>query len=80
MTGLVGWISSGQVVPRRTRAQDPQDTIQDGARVGRWPATTIGASAVTKQRLEDLPLSVSKVHAVEYDGRRSVVTKLIRHF
>jgi hypothetical protein len=35
---------------------------------------------MTKQRLEDLPLSVGKVHAVEYDGRRSGVTNPIRHF
>ena len=35
---------------------------------------------MTKQRFEDLPLRVSKVHAVEYDGGRSGVTNLIRHF
>jgi hypothetical protein len=35
---------------------------------------------MTKQWLEDLPLSVSEIHAVEYDGRGSVVSFVMRHF
>ena len=80
MTRLVGRIASGQVVPRGAGPQHPQDAVQDRARLLRRPAASVGASAVTKQWLEDLPLSVSKVHAVEYDGHRSGVTNLIRHF
>jgi hypothetical protein len=80
MTRLVGWIARRQIVPRRIRPQDPEHTVQHGARVLRGPAAAIGASAVTQQRLEGLPLSVSKVHAVEYDGGRSGVSHLVRHF
>jgi hypothetical protein len=67
-------------VPGRTGAQHPEDAVQHGASVLRRPAAPIGASAMTKQRLEDLPLSVGKVHAVEYDDGPSLVSQLIRHF
>jgi hypothetical protein len=80
MTRLVWRIAPRQIVPGGTGAQYPQNTVQDGARVLRRPAASIGTSAMTKQRLEDFPLSVSQVHAVEYDGDGSVVTNLIRHF
>jgi hypothetical protein len=80
MTRLIRRIASRQVVPRRTGTQDPEHAIQHRARVPGRPAAPIGTSAMTKQRLEDLPLSVSQVHAVEYDGHRSGVSNLIRHF
>jgi hypothetical protein len=75
MARLVGRIASRQVVPGCTGPQDPEHAIQDGSCVLRRPAASIGASAVTKQRLEDRPLIVSQVHAVEYDGEGSVVTQ-----
>jgi hypothetical protein len=80
MTGLVRRIARGEIVPGRSGAQHPQHAVQDRARGLRRTAASIGTAAVAKQRLEDLPLRVSQVHAVEYDGRRSRVTHLIRHF
>jgi len=80
MKGLIGRIAGREIVPRRAGPQNPEHTVQHRAGGLRRPATSIGTAALTKQRLEDLPLSVSKVHAVEYDGRRSGVSTLIRHF
>jgi len=80
MTRLVRRISRREVVPGRAGAQHPEDAIEDRARLLRRPAATIGTSAMPEQRLERLPLSVSKVHAVEYDGGRSGVTNLVPHF
>jgi hypothetical protein len=73
MTRLIRWIPTRQVVPRRPGAQDPQHTVQDGARLRPRSAAPVGATRRTKQRLEDGPLGVSQVHAVEYDGDRNVV-------
>ena len=73
MTRLVRRIAARQIVPGCPGAQDPQHTVQHGARLGPRTAAPIGATRRAKQRLEDGPLGVSQVHAVEYDGDRNVV-------
>ena len=55
-------------MPRRARAQDAQDAVHDGPRIGPRPAAPIQATARTKRRFEHGPLDVGEVHAVEYDG------------
>jgi len=79
MTGLIGRVSIGEILPRRTRAQDPQDAIQHVARVAPWPPTPVAAQARLRQEWrENRPLRVSQVHAVEYDGDRNFVHDPIR--
>ena len=45
MASLVRRIARWQVVPRRARAQDPQDAVHDGPRIGPRPAAPIRATA-----------------------------------
>jgi hypothetical protein len=73
MARLVRRIPRRQVVPGCARAEHPQHPVQDGARVGPRATAPIGAARRSEQRLEDRPLRVSKVHAVEYDGDRNFV-------
>jgi hypothetical protein len=68
MASLVRRIARWQVVPRRARAQDPQDAVHDGPRIGPRPAAPIRATARAEGRFEHGPLDVGEVHAVEYDG------------
>jgi hypothetical protein len=68
MAGLVRRIARWQLVPRRARAQDPQDPVHDGPRIGPGPAAPIRATARTERRFEHGPLDVGEVRAVEYDG------------
>jgi hypothetical protein len=68
MAGLVRRIAGGQVVPRRTRAQDPQHAVHHGARIGPRSTAPVGATARTERWFEHGPLGVGQVHAVEYDG------------
>ena len=65
---LVRRIARWQVVPRRARAQDRQDAVHDGPRIGPRPAAPIRATARAEGRFEHGPLDVGEVHAVEYDG------------
>lgn len=74
MAGLVRRIARGQVVPRRTRAQDPQDAVHDGARIGPRPAAPVRATTRAEGRFEHGPLGVGEVHAVEYDGESTDVS------
>ena len=55
-------------MPRRARAQDPQNAVHDGSRVGPRPAAPIRATARAEGRFEHGSLDVGEVHAVEYDG------------
>ena len=68
MASLVRRIARWQVVPRRARAQDPQDAVHDGPRIGPRAAAPVRATARTERRFEHGPLGVGQVHAVEYDG------------
>ena len=65
MASLVRRIARWQVVPRRARAQDPQDAVHDGPRIGPRPAAPIRATARAEGRFEHGPLGVGQVHAVE---------------
>ena len=73
MTRLIRRIAARQIVPGGPGPQNPQHAVQDGARLRPRTAAPIGAAGRAKQRLEDGPLSVSQVHAVEYDGDRNFV-------
>jgi hypothetical protein len=55
-------------VPGSSGAEHPQDAVEDSTAVLPRPAASVRTSARSKQRLEDLPLRVSEVHVVEYDG------------
>jgi hypothetical protein len=68
IASLVRRIARWQVVPRRARAQDPQDAVHDGPRIGPRPAAPIRATARAEGRFEHGTLDVGEVHAVEYDG------------
>jgi len=65
MAGLIGRITVGQIVPRGAGAQNPEDSIQHGARIAPRPTATIGASLDRKQGLEYLPLRLGQVHALD---------------
>jgi hypothetical protein len=72
MAGLIRRIAIGQVLPGRARAKDPQNAIQDVARIAPRPSTPIPPQPrLRQQRFEDGPLRVSEVHAVEV--RRSII-------
>jgi hypothetical protein len=74
MTRLIRRVSVGQIFPRRSGAQDPQDAIQHIAGIApRSPAAIAAEARRREQRFEDGPLRVSEVHAVEYDGDRNFV-------
>ena len=69
MASLVRRIARWQVVPRRARAQDPQDAVHDDPRIGPRPAAPIRATARAEGRFEHGPLDVGEVDAVEcHDG------------
>ena len=63
MAGLIGWIAVGQIVPRSTGAQNPENAVQHGTRIAPGPTSTIGASLWSKQGLELFPLRLGQVHA-----------------
>jgi hypothetical protein len=70
MSGLVGRVPPRQVVPRRAGSQDPEDRVQDIARVTPRAATTIGAHPrLWQKRFDDGPLLLGQIHR----GRRSEV-------
>lgn len=68
VAGLVGRIPPRQIRPRGARAQDPEDRIEYGPRIGPRPSAAIGAAARPERGLEHGPLFVGQVHTVEYDG------------
>lgn len=74
MTRLIRRIPGRQILPRRTRPEDPQNAVQDVARIAPRPTAAVAPeSGLGQQRFEDGPLGVSQVHAVEYDGDRNFV-------
>ena len=75
MASLVRRIARWQVVPRRARAQDPQDAVHDGPRIGPRPAAPIRATARAEGRFEHGLLDVGEVHVVEYDGDPTDVSR-----
>jgi hypothetical protein len=78
MTGLIGRIAHGQVVPGRAGAQDPEHAVQHRARIGPRASAAIRPCARAKRRFEYGPLGVSQVHAARYDASPLVVTLTLR--
>ena len=77
MNRLVGRIPIRQILPRRARAQNPQDAVQHSPGIFRRSAPTILAAALPPQEwFNDLPLFVGQVHAAGYDGLRSTVDEI----
>lgn len=74
MTGLIRRIAIREIFPRRAGAQNPEDPIQDVARIAIRPSPSIAALPGLRQEwCEHGPLGVGQVHAVEYDGHRNFV-------
>src|SRR4029450_7757334 len=57
MASLVRRIARWRVVPRRARAQDPQDAVHDGPRIRPRAAAPIRATARAERRFEHGPLA-----------------------
>jgi hypothetical protein len=74
MARLIRRIAPRQVRPQRAGAQHPQHPVQDGARIGPWPAATIRPYAWPKGRRQHGPLLVSEIHAATYDAATRSVT------
>jgi hypothetical protein len=73
MAGLIRRVATREIRPRGTGPQNPQDRVQDGARIGPRTPAAIGTAARAKGGFEHGPLGVGEVHAVEYDGHRNFV-------
>ena len=63
MTGLVGWISVGQVVPGSARAQHPKNSVQHGPRITPRPSSAGFGWLRLQQRFQNRPLGIGEVHA-----------------
>ncbi len=63
MTGLIGRITTWQIVPGSTGAQNPKDAIQHRARILPRSAPPILPTFGTKQRFQKRPLGIGEVHA-----------------
>jgi hypothetical protein len=68
VTRLVRRVARREIGPGRAGPQDPQHTVEDGARVGPRAPASIGTAARTKRRLKHGPLGVGQIHTVGYDG------------
>jgi Na+-transporting NADH:ubiquinone oxidoreductase subunit NqrB len=63
MAGLIGRVAVGQVMPRRSGAQDPQDSIQNGSCLPRRPPLPIRTPWFHEHTLEYLPLAFGQIHS-----------------
>jgi hypothetical protein len=63
MTRLIRRVPIGQILPRCTGTQDPQDAVQDIPRGTRRPTASILAGLVAEERFEQTPLLVGEIHA-----------------
>jgi hypothetical protein len=79
MARLVRRIARREVVPRRAGAQDPQHAVHYGAWIGPRPAAPIRATTRTERWFEHGPLGVGQVHADEYDGDLTDVSRHDRY-
>jgi len=65
MTGRVRRIASRKISPRRARAQNPENSVQDVARISPRPTTLLRSALVLRLRhelLDGFPLLVCEVH------------------
>ena len=61
---MVRRVAFGQVLPGRTRAQYPEDAVQDVARISPGPASSIFSSRWVRDKgLQHFPLLVGEIHA-----------------
>src|SRR5260370_9463064 len=67
MTGLIRWISTGQVLPGCSGPQNPEHAIQYGSRIFPGTAFTIRPSWFNKHWFENLPLGVADIHGADYE-------------
>ena len=65
MAGLIGRIAVGQIVPRSTGAQNPENAVQYRSRIAPGPTTTIGTPPGSEQGPQYLPLHFGQVHALD---------------
>ena len=57
MTGLMGGMSTGKVLPGSTCTKNPQDSIQHVAWIAPWPSPPIRSLfRLRKKRFDELPL------------------------
>jgi len=63
MTGLVGRITTWQIVPGSTRAQHPKNTVEHRSGILPRSASPIVPAFRTKQWFQHRPLGVGEVHA-----------------
>jgi hypothetical protein len=76
MTGLIGGIAIGEVLPRRPRAENPENPIQHVARIAPRTAPTIATeSRLRQERGEHRPLGIGEIHIAEYDDNRNFVSR-----
>ena len=61
---LVRRIATRKVLPRRARAEDPQDAIQDVSRIAVWPSqdAPLNRLFLRENRLNESPLLLGEVH------------------
>lgn len=74
VTRLIRRIPRRQVLPGRTGAEDPQDAVEDIARIAPWPPAPVAPQPrFREERFENRPLRVSQVHTLRYDGSQDFV-------
>jgi hypothetical protein len=63
MDGLIFAVALGQILPRSTRAQDPEDAVEDGAPIAPRPPASIATHGIFGQDgADDFPLLFCQVH------------------
>ena len=81
MTRLIRGIAVGEVFPRRAGAENPQNPVQDVARVAPRASAPIAAQAgLGQERRENRPLGVSEVHTLRYDEPPNFVSRPLSGF
>jgi hypothetical protein len=77
MTRLIRRIPLGKIFPRRAGAENPENPVQDIARIAPRASTPVAAQAgLGQERRENRPLGVSQVHTLRYDGPPKFVSLL----
>jgi hypothetical protein len=75
MAGLAGRETREQVLPAGTTAENPEDAIQDFARISPGPTTAVGATwGLWNKRLNDQPLLVGQFFASCHALNRSTTS------
>ena len=71
-----GWrgIAVGNVLPRCSRTQHPENPVQHLARVPPWATAAVGAGVgLRNQRFEDVPLRILEIHGSLLDAIHDAV-------